>query len=225
MSSRPFVLTDTAESRGQKGDLCSLEARGEAALQKALCAPPPTTMCRETKSEASATDCCFVSTFFFQAWKQTQQSAFALVSAWYLYHPCMVTTPWAFPAFQGHTKAPLIGNHSSPANRQLHSTRPDNHSQLGAIHSPAIVRYQHISSANTHMKAHRSTLQYQQKLTGASMHALWILRREGGMLLQEDCNWGATSRAPRSFFGGAYSEFHFLFLLPVGQASVLSALL
>lgn len=91
----------------------------------------------------------------------------------------MSTTPWAFPAFQGHTKAPLIGNHSSPANRQLHSTRPDNHSQLGAIHPRAIVRYQHISSANTHMKAHWSTLQYQHKLTGASMHTLWILRRGG----------------------------------------------
>lgn len=36
MSSRPFVLIDTAESRGQKGDLCSLEARGEAACRR-LC--------------------------------------------------------------------------------------------------------------------------------------------------------------------------------------------
>lgn len=36
MSSRPFVLIDTAESRGQKGDLCGLEAGGEAACRR-LC--------------------------------------------------------------------------------------------------------------------------------------------------------------------------------------------
>lgn len=80
MSSRPFVLTDTAESRGQKGDLCSLEARGEAACKKALCAPPPTTMCRETKSGASATDCCFVSTFFFSRRENRPNSLLLLLS-------------------------------------------------------------------------------------------------------------------------------------------------
>lgn len=70
--------------------------------------------------------------FLFTGVRRCQQSAFALVSAQYLDHLCMVTTPWVFPAIQGHTKDPRRESFS-PANRRLHSTRPNNHSQLGAF--------------------------------------------------------------------------------------------
>ncbi|KAG7217628.1 hypothetical protein INR49_021316 [Caranx melampygus] len=47
-------------------------------------------------------------------------------------HLGVVTTPRVVPAFRGTQKA-LIANHSALANGRLHSTRPNNHCQLGAF--------------------------------------------------------------------------------------------
>lgn len=130
-----------------------------------------------------------------------------LVSAWYLYHPCMVTTPWAFPAFQGAHNSPLCppplpGREPfSPANRLLHSTRPDNHSQLGAIHSPrhcSLSAHIHSKYAHESAQEHSGTVAYQHRLTGGQVRTHFGLYAGQTMLLQEGCNPVATSGAPRS---------------------------
>lgn len=143
-----------------------------------------------------------------------------LVSAWYLYHPCMVTTPWAFPAFQGaHNRPPpspppLPGREPfSPANRLLHSTRPDNHSQLGAIHSPRHCSLSpHIHSKYAHESAQEHSGISTRAHRGASTRTLWTVRRANNAAargLQPSRN-----KRSAAFVSSARVEFWLLFLLP-----------
>lgn len=129
-----------------------------------------------------------------------------LVSTRYLYHPCMVMTPWAFPAFQGHTIAPLlllplVGNHSVLLTGSTTAPALTITVNLGPFIPSAIVRYRRTSTANTHMKGHRSTVAYQHELTGGQVCAHFGLCGGRTMLLQEGCNPVAISRVPRSRLG------------------------
>lgn len=210
MPGRPLVLIDTAREQRSKSRPWQLRGRGAAAPTRGFVrsARPPATTCRGTKSAASATDCCFCFHFIPQGVKTDPTVAFflfplTLVSAWYLYQSCMVTTPWAFPAFQGHTmdtppaptrpRPSLVGNHSTLLTGCSTAPALTITVNLGPFTPRAIVRYRRISTANTHMKAHRSTVAYQHR--GGQVHA----HIGQTMLLQEGCNPAAATRAPRSF--------------------------
>lgn len=173
MSGLPLVLIDMAREQRSKSRPWQLRGRGAAAPTRGFVrsARPPATTCRGTKSAASATDCCFCFHFIPQGVKTDPTAAFflfplTLVSAWYLYQPCMVTTPWAFPAFRGTQwmPPPLPGREPfNPANRRVRVLTAPALTitvNLGPFIPRAIVRYRRISTANTHMKAHRSTVAY-----------------------------------------------------------------
>lgn len=163
MSGRSLVLIDTAREQRSKRRPWQLKGKRAEAQGFVYSTRPPAMTFQGTKSGASATDCCFCFHFIPQGMKTDPTVGFlyfplTLVSTLYLYHLCMVTTPWAFPAFQGRTIAPPPPSPCrelfSLANRLHHSTRPDNHSQLGAIYSQRHCSLSaHNQGKHTHERA------------------------------------------------------------------------
>lgn len=138
--------------------------------------------------------------FFFPSMKHHQQSAFAIISVLYLDHLCMIMTPWVVLAIQGHTKGPHRESFS-PANRWLHSTRPDNHRQL--------VTFIHIQlftispyPEQTHTWKHTGArFTFSAHLPAQTSQACTQSLIRGKMLLQQDCNQRAISTTTQSFSG------------------------
>lgn len=196
-----FNSIDMAEHGSQRGNLYSLENRRNS-LQKALTVLYHPQRCIERSlSNASATHCCLD---YISGVKHHTQPASALVSARYLDHLCIAMTPWVVPAIQGHTKGPYRESFS-PANRRLHSTRPNNHSQLGAfIHKQLFTLSPYPEQIHTWRYTLISMLAYKHT------HSLKMIRE---LLLQEDCNQRAISTAPKSFFWIVLKSFFFLFSL------------
>lgn len=114
----------------------------------------------------------------------------------------MVVTPWVAPAIQVHTKGPHR-KPFSPANGRLHSTRPNNRSQLRAfIHMQlfTISPYPEQIHTRKHAGAHLNINARLQAHTAEHAYRVWMIREK--MLLQEDCNQRATSTTPQSFLLG-----------------------
>lgn len=212
MSGRSLVLIDTAREQRSKRRPWQLRGKRAAApTQGFVCSARPPARDDVPRDQISSK--CHRLLFLFPLYPTRRENRpnsrlflfpLTLVSAWYLYHPCMVTTPWAFPAFQGAHNSPpcprpsLVGNHSALLTGCSTAPALTITVNLGPFIPRAIVHYRRISTANTHMKAHRSPVAYQHRLTGGQVRTHFGLYAGRTMLLQEGCNPVATSGAPRS---------------------------
>lgn len=116
-----FTLTDMAERGGQKGNLYSLQSKEKHQPMEGFnCAPPPTMLYWQIiiKCKCSQIKHCQQSLSLFLL-------GIEIPSVWWGH-------PGLSQAIQGHTKG-LHRKSFKPANRQLHSSRPNNHNQVGAV--------------------------------------------------------------------------------------------
>ena len=124
----------TRQSVGfKRGQSSRLRGERRRLLQTALTVlPRPQRRIERSLSHASATDCCFVFFFSFPPGvKRRQRSAPCTHLFSVSWSPLYGNDTPGCPGYSWGSQKALIGNHSALLTDGFHSTRPDNHSQLG----------------------------------------------------------------------------------------------